>query len=254
MQLTFGGAETQAQLVPPKPTYCSLVGSSASTTVIVPVAAVRGPLLATTMVLVMLAPTATMAGDLLLLTERSSPSGDTVRLREAVLLAAFGSVGPPAFGAMVAVMPLKAVGVATVGAVATMVRVPLAPEARLPAKVQVTITGEPALTQVQPAEPVALVTVKPAGSGKVTLAPAVAGYGPPLLGCRTKVTALPETAGLGVGGLCVTARSVPGLTLTLATGLLFERSGSPTVEVMLPLSVIVPPPTPVTLLTIGRFG
>jgi len=41
--------------------------------------------------------------------------------------------------------------------------VPLAPDPRLPAKVQVTVAGAPAETQVQPAEPVALVTTKPAG-------------------------------------------------------------------------------------------
>ena len=59
---------------------------------------------------------------------------------------------------------------------------------------------------------------KPAGSGKTTLAPALAGYGPLLLGRTTKVTPPPEVAVAGEGASCVTARSVPALTVTLAIG------------------------------------
>jgi hypothetical protein len=65
--------------------------------------------------------------------------------------------------------------VTTVGTVVTMVSVPLAPEARLPPKTQLTVTGEPAEVHDQPGEPVALFTEKPAGSGKLTCAPALAG-------------------------------------------------------------------------------
>jgi hypothetical protein len=42
---------------------------------------------------------------LLLLIDRSTPSGSTFRLRAAVLLKAIGSTGPPVLGAMLAVIP-----------------------------------------------------------------------------------------------------------------------------------------------------
>jgi hypothetical protein len=75
-----------------------------------------------------------------------------------------------------------------------------------------------------------------------------------LEGRSTKVAVPAEIAGLGVGGSCEISRSVPGSTLTLATGLWLLPSGSPTVELILPLSVMVPPDTPVMRVEIARSG
>ena len=110
------------------------------------------------------------------------------------------------------------------------------------------------MEQVQPVDPVLLVTAKPGGSVSVAVAPVVAGYGPLFFGLKTKVTLPEEATGLGVGELWETCRSAPASTVALATAALFDGSGSPTVEEMLPFSVTVPAATPVTLVTIGKLA
>jgi hypothetical protein len=84
--------------------------------------------------------------------------------------------------------------------------------------------------QVVPADGVALTTEYPAGRLSVTLTP-VAGLGPPLWAVIVKVTLLP-TLGVGLLTVLTTLRSVIGTGAGVTVEVLFARTGSVWVPVM----------------------
>ena len=247
-QTRLGLLKTQTQPVPLADTKLS-PGNRLSTTRSGPVA-LRGPLLATTMVEVMFEPSATGLGVLVLDKRRSAPSRSTATVAEPLLLLLMGSGVALLMVAVLVKLAPAAATAASAGAVATMVMSSVAPTARL-ARVQLTLWPVAAQAQFGPA---ADTNVQPAGSGSVTTA-LTAATGPLLRGSMRKLTGWPAVAGWAeVTTFWAMRRSAPATTLTAATAVLSAVSGSatpPAAGARVALLVTVPPaaltvPTSVT--------
>ena len=173
-----------------------------------------GPPLWAVMVKVTLLPTFGVGLSTVLVIDRSV-IGTGVVVAVAVLFARFGSLCVPVMVAVLAYGPVAST-------VATIVKVALPPFAIAPI-VQVGDVHDPI-------DGVALTIEYPAGTLSVTLTP-VAGLGPPLWAVMVKVTLLP-TLGVGLSTVLVIERSVTGTGVVVTVAVLFVKSRSVCVPVM----------------------